>query len=127
MHYKYPPIYKYIILLILITTFLKYYKNITKENYLLIAFIFIYMIFIFDFILIENHPDLFNNNTISNNKQVISIKPKKKKIKVIIDNKVVNDNNKIDDEDTIKEKEEETTTTENITEEIKKELEELNL
>jgi hypothetical protein len=62
MNYKYPPIYKYIILLILITTFLRYYKVITKDNFLLIAGIFTYMVFLFDFVLIKNHPSLLTDD-----------------------------------------------------------------
>lgn len=66
MNYKYPPIYKYIILLILITTFLRYYQIINKDSFLLIAGIFTYMVFIFDYILIRNHPSLLMDPSIVN-------------------------------------------------------------
>ncbi len=83
MDYKYPPIYKYVILLILMTTFLKYYDQITKENYLVICAIFTFMIFIFDYVLIRNHPILFedkNNNEINDDNHEDS---RRQKIKFI--------------------------------------------
>ena len=118
MNYKYPPIYKYILLLILFTTFLKYYKVITKENYLLVVSIFVYMVFVFDYMLIDNHPNLFDDKIdidIDNKKEEmhkttkIFVKKKKeyKKRKVIDNNKikvyddkkikVINDNNNNND------------------------------
>ena len=102
MNYKYPPIYKYILLLILFTTFLKYYKVITKENYLLVVSIFVYMVFVFDYMLIDNHPNLFDdkiNNKKEKTKKNTKIYVKKKdykkpkdykKIKVIDDTKKSN-------------------------------------
>ena len=112
MNYKYPPIYKYILLLILFTTFLKYYKVITKENYLLVVSIFVYMVFVFDYMLIDKHPNLFDDRIddridIDNKKEEkhkttkIFVKKKKeyKKRKVIDNNKikVINDNNNNND------------------------------
>jgi hypothetical protein len=140
MDYKYPPIYKYIILLILITTFLRYYKVVTKENFLLIAGIFTYMVFIFDFILIKNHPSLLTetqnenfDNVNQDNKKVIYIKknkPKKNKLKVIKENEELVDTDL--DEKFEKELEElnkktEDTESENLTDEIQRELDELDL
>ena len=111
MNYKYPPIYKYILLLILFTTFLKYYKVITKENYLLVVSIFVYMVFIFDYMLVDKHPNLFDDKIYINIddkkegenkttkifvKKNTNIKQKKcKKIKVIDDKniKVIDDKN----------------------------------
>jgi hypothetical protein len=142
MDYKYPPIYKYIILLILITTFLRYYKVITKENFLVIAGIFTYMVFIFDFILIKNHPALLTEtqnenfgNVIQDNKKVIYVKKsksksKKNKLKVIKEDEDLVDTDL--DEKFEKELEElnkkaEDTDTENLTDEIQRELDELDL
>jgi hypothetical protein len=162
MYYKYPPVYKYIILLILITTFLKYYKVITKENYLLIASIFAYMIFVFDYVLIEDHPNLFDDKmdciekkeekkTSKKNKKRKDKKKDCKKIKVIDDIKKSEEHlehfadsieeKDMDDMDNLdKELEEfnkslnknnlndgETDTDDNLTEEIQKELDELDL
>ncbi len=156
MHYKYPPVYKYIILLILITTFLKYYKVITVENYLLIASVFTYMVFIFDYVLIEEHPDLFydgtdifvfekkvENKKIKKNKNDKKKKKELKNIKVIEDIKNKKDKEVIDniydsvEENDIDEIDKElnkyddyldnTDTDENLTEEIQRELDELDL
>jgi hypothetical protein len=154
MYYKYPPVYKYIILLILITTFLKYYKVITKENYLLIASIFAYMVFVFDYVLIEEHPNLFDEKKIEKKNKKRKDKKKEskkefKKIKVIDDIKKSEENiehfadsiEEKDIEDLDKELEEfdkslsnnnnldynDTDTDDNLTEEIQKELDELDL
>ncbi len=139
MDYKYPPIYKYIILLILITTFLRYYKVITKENFLLIAGIFTYMVFIFDFILIRNHPALLSENQTENfgdvvqDKKVIYVKKhksKKNKLKVIKeDEELVNTDpdDKFEKELEELHKKVEDTDTENLTDEIQRELDELDL
>ncbi len=146
MDYKYPPIYKYIILLILITTFLRYYKVITKENFLILAGIFTYMVFVFDFILIRNHPSLLKEsqesqenfgNVEQTNKKVIYIKKgkskkdKKKKIKVVKEDEEINE--KLNDDDNFANELEEInkkieeTDTDNLTEEIQRELDELDL
>jgi hypothetical protein len=145
MEYKYPPVYKYIILLILITTFLKYYKVITKDNYMVIGVIFTYMTFVFDFILIENHPSLFancepkNNNNINNtNNTNNKSKKNKKKIKLVgeTENQSQSQTKSIetfeDSKNTTcsKQKSGDTNTdtdTDNLTEEIQKELDELDL
>ena len=56
MEYKYPPIYKYGFLLLVIYMFLKYQKIMTPEK-LLYNSVFIIIIFgIFDYIIIDNHP-----------------------------------------------------------------------
>lgn len=155
MNYKYPPIYKYILLLILFTTFLKYYKVITKENYLLVVSIFVYMVFIFDYMIVDKHPNLFDDKIDINIddkteekkkttkifvKKNNNIKQKKcKKIKIIDDknikvteSNISNEDNEMYDLD--KELEEynqslnnDVNANENLTDEIQKELDELNL
>ena len=141
MEYKYPPVYKYIILLILITTFLKYYKVITKDNYMVIGVIFTYMSFVFDFILIENHPSLFANCEPKNNNNINNInntnnKLKKNKKKIILVGETKSQTKSIetfeDSKNTTcsKQKSVDTDTdtdTDNLTEEIQKELDELDL
>jgi hypothetical protein len=165
MYYKYPPVYKYIILLILITTFLKYYKVITKENYLLIASIFAYMVFVFDYVLIEEHPNLFEekmdidektmDKKDKKNKKRKDKKKECKKIRIINDIKKTEENiehfadsieekdmDDMDDMDDLDKEliefdkslnsknnlnNNETDTDDNLTEEIQKELDELDL
>ena len=156
MDYKYPPVYKYIILLILITTFLRYYKVLTKENFLVIAGIFTYMSFIFDYILIENHPSLMYDGEKTlppktrkviyvkkNKKDKKGKKDKRRKIKLVKDDEdedpmIENfedeeeyDKQTLDEKfaDEIKELEKEIhdTDSDNLTEEIQRELDELDL
>jgi hypothetical protein len=150
MDYKYPPVYKYIILLILITTFLRYYKVLTKENFLLIAGIFTYMTFVFDYVLIENHPGLFYDGQTSEPiqpRKVIYVKKgknkkpqkhKKHKIRLVKDkDPMIEDFENEEDNQTLEEKfskeikelEEQTqnTDSDNLTEEIQKELDNLDL
>lgn len=144
MNYKYPPVYKYIILLILITTFLRYYKTLNKNDFLLIAGIFTYMVFIFDYVLINNHPALLDDKqSEAETKKIIYVKKnnskKDKKIKVINENKnlVAEDSmteldldkslqeTPIDKE--LKELDDMLNDSDNLTEEIQRELDELNL
>lgn len=128
MNYKYPPIYKYIILLILITTFLRYYKVITKDNFLLIAGIFTYMVFLFDFVLIKNHPSLLTDDMDDNeefcgnvaSKKIIYVKKNKKKDIVVDEDKFEKELDELN-------KQIEDTESENLTEEIQKQLDELDL
>ncbi len=115
MYYKYPPIYKYIIILILITTFLKYYKVLTKESFLVIAIVCTYFIIIFDYILIDMHPSILSEIYIKkiNKKNNINYRQNKQD-KQNKENKETNynyDNEILDD---------------NLTEEINKELEDLD-
>jgi hypothetical protein len=153
MDYKYPPVYKYIILLILITTFLRYYKVLTKENFLLIAGIFTYMTFVFDYVLIENHPGLFYDGQASESMQprkVIYVKKgkhkkplknRKHKIRLVRnsdeDPMIEDFENEEEDKQTLEEKfskeikelekKSQDTDSDNLTEEIQKELDELDL
>ena len=142
MNYKYPPVYKYIILLIVITSFLRYYKVVTKENFLVIAGIFTYMTFVFDYVVIRNHPTLFTeghelekNNEICKNEKKKYKRYKKSKKKIL--EKFEEDEEPVDSE-TLDEKFEkdmkefenqikDETDSDNLTEEIQKELDELDL
>lgn len=60
MEYKYPPIFKYIILLISIFMFIKHLKIMAIHENLMITITIIFMFLIFDYILINKHPDLFS-------------------------------------------------------------------
>jgi len=147
MNYKYPPVYKYIILLILITTFLRYYKTLSKNDFLLIAGIFTYMVFIFDYVLINNHPALLDDKQEeAETKKIIYVKkdkPKKerkeKKIKVIDENKELIPEDSMTEFDLassklespidkeLKELDDLLGESDNLTEEIQRELDELDL
>jgi hypothetical protein len=61
MEYKYPPIFKYIILLLCIFMFIKHLKIMVNHQNLMITISLVIMIMIFDYILIDNHPDLLGN------------------------------------------------------------------
>ncbi len=144
MNYKYPPVYKYIILLIVITSFLRYYKVITKENFLVIAGIFTYMTFVFDYIVIRNHPSLFTEghelektkeickDSKSEKKTKKSKKPKKKLLEKFDEDDEPVDTETLDEkfEKDMKELEsqiKDETDSDNLTEEIQRELDELDL
>lgn len=60
MEYKYSPIYKYIILLICIFMFIKHLKIMINQQNLMITITIIIMVMIFDYVLIEKHPNLFS-------------------------------------------------------------------
>lgn len=62
MEYKYSPIFKYIILFICIFMFIKHLKIIVDHNNLLISIMIVIFTIIFDYIFINNHPDLLYYN-----------------------------------------------------------------
>jgi hypothetical protein len=74
MEYKYSPIFKYIILLICIFMFTKHLKIVTNHQNLIITISIIIMIIIFDYVLIDNHPNLLdmdsdNDKNLDNDKE----------------------------------------------------------
>ena len=80
--YRYPPLYKYILFLVVIFMFLTYYKSIPENLYLYVAFFYVFVSISLDSILIENHPDIFYDQEL-HNQLVINkeIEDKKKKSK----------------------------------------------
>ena len=62
MEYKYPPIFKYIILLMCIFMFIKHLKIMVNHQNLMITISIVIMIMIFDYILIDNHTELLGNS-----------------------------------------------------------------
>lgn len=69
MNYKYPPIYKYGILLLAIYMFLKHQKIMTAEKLLTNSLLITIMIGILDYILISNHPTLFETKNLNSDKE----------------------------------------------------------
>jgi hypothetical protein len=61
MSYKYSPIYKYSILLLVIFLYFKHQKSLPQEKILINSVIIILIFILFDYVLINNHPNLFNN------------------------------------------------------------------
>lgn len=62
MNYKYPPIYKYGLLLLTIYMFIKHQKILTQDKILLNSVLITLIIFVFDNIIIKNHPTLLENS-----------------------------------------------------------------
>lgn len=62
MKYKVAPIFKYIILLIVIFMFIKHLEILNNNQDLLITLSIMFIIISFDYVLIECHPDLLNSN-----------------------------------------------------------------
>jgi hypothetical protein len=77
--YRYPPLYKYILFTVIAFMFLNYYKTIPEKFYLYIALFYVSAIIALDYILIDNHPDIFYDQELNN--QIIINKEKKKKQK----------------------------------------------
>ncbi len=61
MNYKYPPIYKYGLLLITIYMFVKHQKIMSPDKILLNSVLITLFVFIFDNIIIKEHPNLLEN------------------------------------------------------------------
>ena len=62
MNYKYPPIYKYGLLLLTIYMFIKHQKIMTPDKILLNCVLITLIVFIFDSIIIQNHPNLLEDS-----------------------------------------------------------------
>lgn len=67
MNYKYPPIYKYGLLLLTIYMFIKHQKIMTSDKILLNAVLITLIIFIFDNIIIQDHPSLLEDVNLKKN------------------------------------------------------------
>lgn len=63
MDYKYPPIFKYIILLLCIFMFIKHLKIMSNKDDLVLSVSILLMVMIFDYILIDEHPNLLDVDT----------------------------------------------------------------
>lgn len=62
MNYKYPPIYKYGLLLLTIYMFIKHQKIMTPDKILLNSVLITLIMFIFDNIIIGDHPNLLEDS-----------------------------------------------------------------
>ena len=62
MEYKYPPVYKYALILVVTFVFFSHYKSITVDKYLAIALALTLIVLSFDYVLINNHTPLFDDN-----------------------------------------------------------------
>lgn len=62
MNYIFPPLYKYIAFILIFFLFIRYYKVITQQNYLLVALVATVIILLLDYFLIENHVHIINND-----------------------------------------------------------------
>lgn len=60
MDYRYPPIFKYIILLLCIFMFIKHLKIMSNKDNLILSISILFIIIIFDYMIIEEHPDLLD-------------------------------------------------------------------
>ncbi len=61
MKYKYPSLYKYCLLLLTIFLFLKHQKIIHPDKLLINSLIITVIVGVFDYVLIDDHPTLFQN------------------------------------------------------------------
>jgi hypothetical protein len=61
MKYKYPPIYKYGFLLLVLCMFFKHQQIMSQDKVLTNSIIIVIIFMACDYIIIKNHPHLFNN------------------------------------------------------------------
>jgi len=82
MEYLYPPLYKYIAIFIIIFLFLKFYKQITPDKYLIISILITLLFVSLDYMMISNQPSLFS----------LSVKePKKSEANEMFDDIMIDD------------------------------------
>lgn len=62
MKYKYSPIFKYIVLLLAIFMFIKHTKILTNNNIFLISISILAIVMVFDYTIIDKHPNLLINS-----------------------------------------------------------------
>ncbi|ARF08908.1 hypothetical protein Catovirus_1_958 [Catovirus CTV1] len=58
MNYVYPPIYKYIVFVIVFFMFLRCYKAIPQDSYLIVSVIAAIIFILLDYILINGHDNI---------------------------------------------------------------------
>lgn len=63
MNYKYPPLYKYLLLLLIIYMFLKYQNCMNDEELLVNSLLIVLFVCILDYILINGQPKLLEVNS----------------------------------------------------------------
>ena len=58
MEYRYSPLYKYLAFLIILFLFLRQYKQISQDKYLIIAILITLLVILLDYMLIFDHPTI---------------------------------------------------------------------
>lgn len=58
MEYRFPPLYKYIAFFIILFLFLRHYKQLTQDKYLIISILITLLVVLLDYMLILNHPNI---------------------------------------------------------------------
>ena len=62
MEYRYPPLYKYIALFIILFLFFRHYKQFTQDKYLILSLLITSFVMLLDYMLIYNHPNLLHTD-----------------------------------------------------------------
>src|SRR5205809_935028 len=62
MEYRYPPLYKYAVLFLILFLFLRYYRQITPDKYLLIAILVTLLVATLDYMFVYEHPSLISTS-----------------------------------------------------------------
>ena len=60
MNYRIAPLYKYLIFAAILFLFLKYYRQITPNRYILVTFFAVGVLFLLDYVLIDDHPNILD-------------------------------------------------------------------
>jgi membrane-bound metal-dependent hydrolase YbcI (DUF457 family) len=58
IEYIYPPLYKYVTIFVLLFLFLKFYKQINNDKFLIISILFTLLVITLDYMMIYNHPPI---------------------------------------------------------------------
>jgi hypothetical protein len=67
MEYRYPPLYKYIAFFVIFYLFIRHYKQLTQDKYLIIAVFATLLIALLDYMLIFDHPNILSNENFDSN------------------------------------------------------------
>lgn len=58
MEYRYPPLYKYIAFFIILFLFLRHYKHLSQDKYLIVSILVTLLVVLLDYMLIFDHPNI---------------------------------------------------------------------
>ena len=67
MYYHYPALYKYLATLLVFFLFMRHYRNINQENYVLLTIVLVSFVFVLDSYFIDNTPNIFTNKPAETN------------------------------------------------------------
>ena len=76
MEYKLPPLYKYIIFSIILYLFLRNYKYISQDKFIIIAVLITLLIILLDYMFIIDHPNILETENFDDLDDILEDEPK---------------------------------------------------